>query len=581
MASTADALALAERGLRVHPLRPGTKVAVVKDWPALATGDRATIEAWWRSYPDANIGVATGGGLVVLDIDGPTGETSLNLKQAASADTRPTFTVKTPHGHHLYYLTAIPVRNSAGRHGPGLDVRGEHGYVVGPGSSVDGTVYTIVSHLSMAPAPKWVTEPPPAATTQPVAPGEPIPVGQQDETLYKIACRLRGKGWNYDGILAELQTIPLDHADGRRPYELADYQRLARSACQHPKGEPPVDFTHNPASRPLGSAPEPQPLIPFRVRTVVQILTDPLPAPLVGRLIAEGSFAAMFGPEWSGKSLVALDIQLSMAAGIPCCLGIPLNQAPVLYVLAEGTLRSRIQAWQYAHPGANLDAFRSHEEGFNFADKRHVEALFGYVLQEQPVLVTFDTLAATIGGDENSNVDMGKVIATCQEIQRITNRKTATLLLAHPGKDAAKGIRGHSSLPAALETSIQVIGVESPKYADEVEVGEPTGGSVTLRPRKNRDGAKGKDITAAILSAGESVYLAHDSRQRALSAGGLEMLRQLAENGVMSFTHWGTGTTVGARQQQRLRGELIDQGYAQHFSLNATVGLTSAGEGVI
>jgi hypothetical protein len=250
---------LAARGLRVHPLRPGTKVAVVKDWPALATTDQATIEAWWRSYPDANIGVATGDGLVVLDIDGPTGETSLNLKQAASSDTRPTFTVKTPHGHHLYYLTAIPVRNSAGRHGPGLDVRGEHGYVVGPGSSVDGAVYTVVSHLSMAPAPKWVTEPPPAATTQTVAPGEPIPVGQQDETLYKIACRLRGKGWNYDGILAEIQTIPLDHADGRRPYELADYQRLARSACQHPKGEPPVDFTHNPASRPLGSAPEPQP----------------------------------------------------------------------------------------------------------------------------------------------------------------------------------------------------------------------------------------------------------------------------------------------------------------------------------
>jgi putative DNA primase/helicase len=48
-----------------HPrLKGGFKVA---------TTDAAQIEAWWRKWPDANIGIATGAisGVVVVDVDGP------------------------------------------------------------------------------------------------------------------------------------------------------------------------------------------------------------------------------------------------------------------------------------------------------------------------------------------------------------------------------------------------------------------------------------------------------------------------------------------------------------------------------
>ena len=52
-----------------HPRTPHG----VKD----ATRDRDRIAQWWRKWPDANIGIATGEGLVVLDVDGPAGEETL------------------------------------------------------------------------------------------------------------------------------------------------------------------------------------------------------------------------------------------------------------------------------------------------------------------------------------------------------------------------------------------------------------------------------------------------------------------------------------------------------------------------
>lgn len=47
----------------------------VKSWTEHASGDEADVRGWWRRWPDANIGIATGArsGIVVLDLDGPEG----------------------------------------------------------------------------------------------------------------------------------------------------------------------------------------------------------------------------------------------------------------------------------------------------------------------------------------------------------------------------------------------------------------------------------------------------------------------------------------------------------------------------
>ncbi len=63
------ALSYAARGWRVFPLRPRTKEPATPHGFKDATCDTSTIGRWWDSMPDANVGIATGDGLLVLDVD--------------------------------------------------------------------------------------------------------------------------------------------------------------------------------------------------------------------------------------------------------------------------------------------------------------------------------------------------------------------------------------------------------------------------------------------------------------------------------------------------------------------------------
>src|SRR5215475_8598523 len=61
------ALEFCRRGWRVLPV--AGKVPRLAAWPAQATTDEATVRRWWQTWPTADIGIATGGGLLVLDVD--------------------------------------------------------------------------------------------------------------------------------------------------------------------------------------------------------------------------------------------------------------------------------------------------------------------------------------------------------------------------------------------------------------------------------------------------------------------------------------------------------------------------------
>ena len=63
------ALRYARRGWRVFPVTPGSKAPLIKKWPDLATSDPRTIKGWFHRWPDANVGICTGNGLLVIDID--------------------------------------------------------------------------------------------------------------------------------------------------------------------------------------------------------------------------------------------------------------------------------------------------------------------------------------------------------------------------------------------------------------------------------------------------------------------------------------------------------------------------------
>jgi hypothetical protein len=145
MDKKASALALAARGFRIFPCKPDAKEPAFSGWQEAATTDADLIAAWWSGmYRDANIGVATGKGLLVLDFDTKNGKQG--LKSLDQLKLPWGYRVQTPSGGIHVYL-AVPedcgltVSVDAYPDYPGMDVRCDGGLVIGAGSTINGESY--------------------------------------------------------------------------------------------------------------------------------------------------------------------------------------------------------------------------------------------------------------------------------------------------------------------------------------------------------------------------------------------------------------------------------------------------------
>ena len=129
------ACAAAKAEFRVFPIRPASKVPAIKGWKKKATRQKDKVDTFWTAHPDANIGIVTGGAwLFVLDVDGDEGRQSLAALRQEHGSIPETVMVRTPRGKHYYFRADESIPNNAGRLGPGLDGRGDGGYVIGAGS---------------------------------------------------------------------------------------------------------------------------------------------------------------------------------------------------------------------------------------------------------------------------------------------------------------------------------------------------------------------------------------------------------------------------------------------------------------
>jgi Bifunctional DNA primase/polymerase, N-terminal/Primase C terminal 1 (PriCT-1) len=214
------ALAWARNGKPVFPCRPGGKDPLTKRGHIDATTDPRKIHMWWKRWPNANIAVPTGGrsGVLVVDVDHPASLDALEAKHDKFSETRTHSTGSG--GMHLIfaYPEDSDIRNSAGKLGEGLDVRGEGGYIIVPPSRTTRP-YEILDALPPADTPPWLletlTEPKRSAvkvrsiTTAPSvgADGPPILQGSRDDTLARIAGRLHDGTRSLDDLAAELLEI--------------------------------------------------------------------------------------------------------------------------------------------------------------------------------------------------------------------------------------------------------------------------------------------------------------------------------------------------------------------------------------
>lgn len=129
------------------PILPCTidKRATLSDWPNKASIDPARLNEWFTRgdrVPAINLGATN---LVVVDLDNHEGgangvEAFKELLQKNGAITKNWVIISTPNkGFHIYFLQPSDgerIRNSIGKIAPGVDIRGDGGYIIAPNTSL-------------------------------------------------------------------------------------------------------------------------------------------------------------------------------------------------------------------------------------------------------------------------------------------------------------------------------------------------------------------------------------------------------------------------------------------------------------
>jgi len=246
------ALAYAQLGWRVFPLAPRSKRPIQSPGFHAATWDAATLRAWWTGDGRRNIGLATGAGLIALDLDPAHGAGPWWTVHGPTL--RHTVAARSGNGGWHLLLRVPPdceIRNSSGKLAPGVDVRGDGGYlVVAPSVHPLGRPYRWVRGQSpwecdLLPLPNPLIHaltragPPTTARGTPRVHPEPaetptIPTGQRNTTLTSLAGTMRRRDFSPAAITAAL--LIENDTRCRPPLPEPEVQRIVHNICRYPPG---------------------------------------------------------------------------------------------------------------------------------------------------------------------------------------------------------------------------------------------------------------------------------------------------------------------------------------------------------
>jgi hypothetical protein len=212
---------------------------------------------------------------------------------------------------------------------------------------------------------------------------------------------------------------------------------------------------------------------------------------LVQGVIPQRSFVALYAPPASFKSFVALDIAECIATGRPFLGNQIAKQGAVLYIAGEGHggIGTRIKALKIHHgtPEGTPVYFLRRQVNLRSSqtDLKDLVAAIDDLKAMNEIhfeMIIIDTLARAFGGgNENASEDMGAFITAAGAIQG--KYECSLLVVHHAGKDATKGLRGHSSLLGAVDTELEIIRIEG---------AQPPKG--ILHISKQKDGEDGQRI---------------------------------------------------------------------------------------
>lgn len=179
---------------------------------------------------------------------------------------------------------------------------------------------------------------------------------------------------------------------------------------------------------------------------------------LIEDVLPENSnLIVLYGSPGTFKSFIALDMGLSVAAGVAWQWK-HTKKRSVLYSAAEGQtgVLKRVYAWKKHHDIKTVDNFTLMPLPCLVDNNAELEQFIHAIkiMPEIPSLVILDTLARSMIGDENSTSDMGKVVHAAGRITEETGAQV--LIVHHTGKDESRGPRGAIALLGATDTMFRV-----------------------------------------------------------------------------------------------------------------------------
>ena len=438
-----------------------------------ASTDERQIRVWWKQWPTANIGVATGPEMgVVLDVDGAAGR-DWAKERGVPVDAVCQQTGRKDGGWQIMFAwPGFTVGNATGtathpKFPAGIDIRGQGGYVVAPPSlHKSGKHYRWITEGTPGPAPEWLLNllkptngngsiptasgRAPDAYLQAALDGETDLMRQQRQPgrnvqLYVSAKRLgRLEAAGLSRLLAEDMLVTAAMTTGLEEREcIKTFASGWEAGEAEPRSVPEGErwsFAH--ASPPVD---EPPPIDPFFIEwSTFWGQDDEIIEWLHEDILARGRGHALYATHKVGKSLLMLYVAAQLATGAEPVVVVYLD-----YEMTEADIHDRLDDMGYG-PATDLSRLKYALLPFLLpldtaagADQL-MEVLDGVETDypDHHMAVVIDTISRAVKGEENDS-DTFRDFYFHTGI-RLKRRGITWARLDHGGKDPRQGQRGSS-----------------------------------------------------------------------------------------------------------------------------------------
>jgi hypothetical protein len=481
------AVAYARRGMGVFPLHnierdrecscgklqcaSAGKHPRLNDWQTLATRDEGQIAAWWKQWPDANVGVKCGrdSDVTVLDVDGDAGrETLRDLEMGHGELPETPIAITGSGGAHFYFKFEEGVGNAV-RFAPGLDVRTEGGLVVGVGS-VTKRPYVWeeafrLGELAPARMPAWLSERIKASGKSPTVSGGKVMVpavetmiegSGRHNRMWQLGRSLRAQKFPDEAIVAALRETNNKFATPMAGTELEPLIHDILTQPDRRAFQAPVP--HGNGAAPALSQEQGEPLRTLTLGALYDMSEEWKTRPWVWEgILPHNSLSMLVGKSESGKSTFIYALIYSIVTGQKF-LGRQCEQGRVLYIAGDPASEF-VAAETFARLGLGRDAGVLVIAGSLIGNPQAIPDLRRIVQEFKPLLVIGDTLAATIRLDEGK---YGESYGAQQPLVSIARDYGPNFLVSHHSQKSA--VEAYNVVDLALG-SVGVAAVASTRMA--------------------------------------------------------------------------------------------------------------------